>query len=125
MKVHKRNGTERNDTCRAKTNGKAAENKKRTKRKIPFYETKQQDIGNITVLKAGDLVSCSHVYVMHSMSVVNVVSIDVHGFFKYLCMGFIGCWVISPFFLSIYGWYAIYTMVSYFGQLLPDGNENS
>ena len=30
-----------------------------------------------------------------------MVSIDVCGFYIYLCMGVIGCWVISPFFLSI------------------------
>ena len=28
-------------------NGKAAENGKRTERKIPFYETKLHDIGNV------------------------------------------------------------------------------
>ena len=45
---------------------------------------------------------------------MNVVSIDVCGFFLYLCMGVIGCLVISSFFLSINISMAgvLYTMVS-------------
>ena len=41
----KRNGTER--YMGQEPNGKAGENRKRTERKIPFYETKLHDIGNV------------------------------------------------------------------------------
>ena len=55
---------------------------------------------------------------------MNVVSINVCGFL-YLCMGVIGCWVISPFFLSINVSMAgvLYTMVTHCPQAFCFGKQ--